>query len=703
MRFLLLLILPTLALAAEPVSFDRTVAPILAGRCLDCHTGADAKGGLDLSTAKGLAKGEAVVAGKPSESSLWKRIDSDEMPPKHPLPANERKVLKDWIEAGAKWGSDPIDPYRFGTEQRAGYDWWSLQPLVTPKPPESNVHPIDAFVRAKLAGKKLSPSPAADRRTLIRRVTFDLIGLPPTPTEIDRFVEDNSPEAYAKLVDRLLASPHFGERWARHWLDVARFSESDGFEYDRMRPNAWYYRDWVIQALNADMPYDRFAQLQIAGDVLAPNDADAIIATGFLVGGPHDSLLPTGDALRQIMRQDELEEIVGTVGQTFLGITVHCARCHDHKFDPVWQSDYYRMASALSGIRRGERPLPQTTTFGTDRSKPPPGSKVFAVTPKAPEPTYRLKRGNPAEKAELVSAGGLSAIAGNDFGLKPDAPEAERRKALAAWIASERNPLFARTMVNRVWLHHFGRGLVDTPNDLGFSGGAPSHRELLDWLAAEFVAKKWSLKELHRLIVLGDTYRQASAPRPEATTVDAENKLLWRYSPRRLEAEALRDATLAIAGQLDPAVGGQGYFDVRPFFHKGSQFYEKLDPVGPVFNRRSIYRRGARGGRNPLLDTFDCPDPSTTTPKRSSVTTPLQALSLMNNAFVLRMADHMAERLKKDAGEKVDDQIQLGFRLVYGRPAKEAEIAASREAVAKAGLASFCRALLNSNGFLYVH
>lgn len=976
---ILLLLLPSVGPAANPVDFDRAIAPILAGRCLECHSGAAAKGKLDLSAQKGFAKGgesgPAVAPGKPDDSLLWQRVDALEMPPKHPLPAPERQLLKSWIEQGARWGSDPIDPYRFTTATRAGHDWWSLQPLARPIPPKGDANPIDRFVQARLVEKKLQPSPPTDRRTLIRRLSFDLIGLPPTPADIEQFVKDRAPDAYLRLVDRLLASPHYGERWARHWLDVARFGESDGFEYDRMRPNSWRYRDWVIQALNADMPYNRFAQLQIAGDVLEPTNPDAITATSFLVCGPHDGLLPAGDIMRQIMRQDELEDLVGTVGQTFLGMTVNCARCHDHKFDPVRQADYYRLASALSGVRRGDRSLslkipqeltrnievlrkqlaaieepvrerirqsrgvgsggkarapkpfaswdfsgdlrdttgslhgkamgaarvsggalrldggsyvvtptlpisiqaktfeawvkldnleqrgggvigiqspdggvfdalvfgekepgrwlagsdnyrrtqnfeapPETeakdrfvhiaVTYANDgtitgyregapygksfridrvmnfykggefqvvfglRHAPPGGSRLlkgsilranlydralspeeialsakgqdfvskadlaaalspeerdtrrrlalelskaesrqadirdaraFAVTPQQPPVTHCLKRGNPQDRAQIVSAGGISGLKGSDFALKPDAPEAERRRKLAEWITSEGNPLFARVMVNRVWQYHFGRGLVETPNDLGFNGGQPSHPELLDWLATEFIARKWSIKELHRLIVTSATYMQASALRPEAAAIDADNRFLWRFSPFRLDAEALRDATLASAGQLNPAVGGPSYMDVRPYFFRGSQFYEPLDPVGPEFNRRSLYRMGARGGRNPMLDTFDCPDPSAAAPKRSTTTTPQQALSLMNNSFTLRMADAFAERLKREGGPDLDGQIELGFLLAYGRPAKEAELAASRETVAKHGLAPYCRALLNTNGFLYVH
>ncbi|MFO0937356.1 MAG: DUF1553 domain-containing protein [Gemmataceae bacterium] len=960
------------------LDFDRTVAPLLAERCLDCHTGAEGKGKLDLSTKAGITKGgkggPAVVARNLADSLLWQRIDADEMPPKHPLPANERAVLKRWIEQGAKWGTDPIDPHRMTTSNRAGTDWWSLQPLTKPTPPRKIGHPIDAFVDQVLDVKHLTRSAPADRRTFIRRVTFDLIGLPPTREEIQNYLSDTSPDADRKLVDRLLASPHYGERWARHWLDVAHFGESDGYEFDKMRPNAWRFRDWVIRALNNDMPFDQFAKWQIAGDVLAPNNADAIVATGFLVGGAHDSLLPAGDVMKQIMRQDELEDLVGIVGQSFLGVTIHCARCHDHKFDPIRQTDYYRLASSLAGVQRGDRTIPleapadllkrieQTTrdllalenpirdriladrasgakakpvaprpisswdfsqslrdtvgelhgtAFGQARivdgalkldgksyvqTRPltksinektfeawvkldkleqrgggvigiqqPDGNvfdclvygerepgrwmagsegftrtvdfqaypeqeanrkfvhvaitydakgmitgyregkpygksfrieaakpfdagrflvqfgvrhtpaddfrtlkgsilranlydralsaeeiaisagaasfitetelsaamtpaqrsdrarwirerdesearireyrdaKSFAITPQKPGVTHRLKRGNPGEKAEVVSAGGIAVLPGFEFGLPAEAKEADRRIHLANWIASEKNPLFARTIVNRVWQYHFGRGLVETPNDLGFSGGKPSHPELLDWLANELIARRWSLKQLHRIIVTSETYRQASLPNAKAVAIDADNRLLWRYSPHRLEAEALRDATLSVSGQLNPAVGGKGYMDVRPFIFRTSQFYELLDVDSPEFNRRSVYRMCARGGKNPLLETFDCPDTATTTPKRASTTTPLQALSLMNNSFTLRMADHFADRLQREAGKNPDDQIRLAFELAYGRTVKDSELAASREVVSTRGLSTFCRALLNTNGFLYVH
>ena len=347
------------SIEAAPPDFDRQIAPILAARCLDCHSGAKPKGKLDLSRKAG---GAAVIdAGKPASSLLWQRIEAGEMPPKKPLPESERKLLKEWIESGAAWGADPIDPFRYTTSSRAGRDWWALQPVRRSAVPEignTNVrNELDRFIVAKLVEKGLAPSLEADRRTLIRRVYFDLIGLPPTPEQVVAFVNDNDANAYEKVVDQLLASPHYGERWARHWLDVVRYGETDGFERNTQRPNAYQYRDWVIRALNADLPYDRFARLQLAGDILEPDNPDAVRATGFLVAGVHNTVLGN-DRMRAVARQDELEDIVGSVAQTFLGMTVNCARCHDHKFDPISQTDFYRLASALGGVGFGERALP---------------------------------------------------------------------------------------------------------------------------------------------------------------------------------------------------------------------------------------------------------------------------------------------------------------------------------------------------------
>jgi hypothetical protein len=974
------------ASADDGPDFDREVAPLLASRCLDCHSGPEPKGGLDLSMARTAAKGgdsgeAAIVAGKLDDSLLWQRIAADDMPPKRPLPVGEKATLKAWIAAGARWGTDPIDPFRFTSASRAGYDWWSLQPLARPKVPTIPNrqfpirNPIDAFVLQALEANQLAPSPPADRRTLLRRLYFDLIGLPPSPEEIEKVLGSDWEKEYGAVASRLLASSHYGERWARHWLDVAHFGESDGYEYDRMRPHAWHYRDWVIRAINSDMPFDKFARLQIAGDVLPAGGDEGIIATGFLVSGAHDFLLPKGEAQRMVMRQDELEDIVSLVGQTFLGLTVHCARCHDHKFDPIRQTDYYRLSSALSGVKRGNRdtplqpptelvqahdaverelaaivgaaqeairanrqaaaakrpeppepmarwefnenlndsvgnlhaklqgkarlaggalvldgkdsyaatvPLekdlsektleawvrldgldqrgggvigvqtldgnvfdsivfgekqPRRWIAGSDffkRTRPleqvpdeshaeerfvhvavvyhadrriaayydgqlygepyqadglvqfaagksqvifglrhgPPGGnkmlagkidraalydralspdeiaasagamrthitedeidaalddpkrarrqhlarelarlsaeinvyrdrKTFAVTPEEPPVVHLLVRGNPQQKGAVVAPAGIAVLPGADFELEPDATDAKRRAKLAEWIANEKNPLFARTIVNRLWHYHFGRGLVETPSDLGFNGGQPTHRELLDWLACELIAQNWSLKELHKLIVTSATYQQASRPRVEGLAIDADNRLLWRFSPRRLEAEAVRDAMLAVSGQFNAKLGGPSVMDFRPFEYKSTQYYEPIDPVGPEFNRRSIYRMWARGGKSPLLDTFDCPDPSTTTPKRGTTTTPLQALALLNNSFTLRMADHFAQRLQGERPSQAE-QIELAFEWTYGRPPTSDELRVSSSFASRHGMPAFCRVLLNSNGFLYV-
>ena len=352
--------------ATQARRFDESIAPLLAGRCLECHNSSDKKGGLDLTTAAaaqaGGDSGTAMIAGKPTESYLWERIAADEMPPKKSLDAAEKELIKNWIAAGAAWGTSPIDRFRFTTSTRAGYDWWSLEPLKAyPIPAVRNESwlrgSIDRFVLAKLEAVGLAPSVEADRRTLLRRMAFDLTGLPPTPEDVAAFVADPDPLAYEKWADRLLASPHYGEHWAQHWLDVARFGESNGFEYDEPRRSAWPYRDWVIDALNRDLPYDEFARQQLAGDVLSPGDSEAIKATGFLVAGAYDTAGQNQQsaAMKAVVRQDELEDLVGTPCQTFLALTVNCGRCHDHKFDPVRQQEYYQLTSAFGGVRHGER------------------------------------------------------------------------------------------------------------------------------------------------------------------------------------------------------------------------------------------------------------------------------------------------------------------------------------------------------------
>jgi hypothetical protein len=773
--------------AEVPPDFDRDVAPLFAGRCFDCHNPTDHKGGLDLtrkSTAMaGGDEGAVIVPGKPDESALWKQVSTNEMPPKHPLAAAEKEILRRWIAGGAAWGSDPIDPFRFTTAKRAGRDWWSLQPVKRPEAPavaEKNWtrNPIDAFILQRLAAEKLTPSPEADRRTLIRRLTVDLTGLPPTPEAVDAFIKDKRPDAYERLVDQLLASPDYGVRAARQWLDLARFGESHGFERDQVRPNAWRYRDWVVDALNADMPYDRFARMQLAGDIFAPGTAEGIAATGFLVAGAYDDVGNTQQsaAMRVVVRQDELEDLTSVVGQTFLGLTVNCARCHDHKFDPISQREYYQLSAALAGVKHGERDLPAPATapsaeqsafiaaaesrvkqidtelatleanlqeqlatvlklsrhpivreFVTAASLAPDArehraairnevaclrriiarsraGKTYACVPLArPGLTNVLLRGNPTKPADVVSPAGIAALTGAsaDFGLPPDAPEADRRRKLADWVTDPANPLFARVIVNRLWQSHFGAGLLDTPSDFGFNGGRPTHPELLDWLASELPARGWSMKQIHRLIVTSATYRQASLPRPEAMQIDASNRLLWRMSPRRIEGEMLRDAILSVAGELNPQLGGPGFEDYYTFT-SNSTFYEFRDFDGPTFNRRSLYRTWIRSGRSPLLDVFDCPDPSTKTPRRAVTTTPLQALSLMNNSMVLRMSDRLAQRAKREAGENVAKQIGRIYELTLCRSPVADELQDGLAFVEKHGLGAFCRVMLNSSEFVCV-
>ncbi len=724
------------------LDFDRVVAPILVDHCLDCHSGEEPKGGLDLAVAdsalSGGDSGAAIVPGDLDASGLWQRVDSGEMPPKQSLSISERQTLRDWITRGATWGTSPIDPFRVTTKNRAGSDWWALLPItrgvvptvtnVDPSRPVRN--PIDAFVQQRLQQSGLTPSAEASPRVLIRRLTFDLLGLPPAPEDVLRFenaVRTDGDAALNELVDQLLGSRHFGERWARHWLDVVRFGESQGFERDKLRDDSWYYRDWVIHALNEDMPYDEFVRQQIAGDILYPDDANAITATGFLVAGPWDEVGQSQRSvvMKAVVRQDEIEDYVGTIGQTFLGLTVNCARCHDHKFDPIRQKEYYQLAAAVGGVHHGSRNVSppegnkRTSQIDTPiQSAPDGGDKielvaanrllqkahsVYAVKPSTAETAYVLDRGNPANRGEQVTAGGVAAIAGldSDFKLAADSSDADRRRKLAEWITDRRNPLFARVIVNRLWHYHFGSGLVPTPNDFGFNGGRPSHPHLLDWLAAELIDSGWSLKHVHRLIVTSATYRQSSRFRGDCGSVDADNRLLWRKSPMRLEAEALRDSILSVSGQLNRQYGGPPYRDFTTAVNN-SQFYTMTDPDDPDVYRRTVYRTWIRSGRNHLLDAFDCPDPSTTAPQRAVTTTPIQALALMNNSFVLRMSDRFAQRVSNEVGNDPRSQADRVCQLAYGRSPSGSESERLGRFVSEQGLSALCRVVLNSNEFIHV-
>ena len=896
---------------------------ILAKRCGGCHNSQAKAGGLDLSTlvnAKfGGSKGPALHPGQAEESLLYRRVREGSMPPAAKLPLAEQEALRQWIDDGAKW-----DKTINLANRRAGYDWWSLQPLR--KLPADT---IDSLVLSKLAEKKLTASPRADRRTLIRRATFDLLGLPPTPAEIESFIKDPNTDAYEKLIDRLLASPHYGERWGRHWLDVARFGESNGYEQNHLRPRAWHYRDYVIRSFNQDKPFSQMVREQLAGDQLAPGNPDIEAATGFLVAGVHDTVGIQNLDGEMLKRANDLDDIITATAAGFLGLTVNCARCHDHKFDPIEQADYYRLAAVLSGVQHGERALatsaekeklekplneleanrkslestiadfvkdltpriseakpsieaaarPPVAREGTEEKFPPleakyvrmnieasagggiaqldeleifsgqrnvalasSGATVAAISrvsgegkshyppsfvidgkyaerwfadtkssqltvtfakperidrilfskdrplgddrtvngvptlytfeasldgktwrniadstgrlpyspkerdeffllsvlspqekqqwddwqskltkikseiasaPKVPlsyigtftqpkEPAYLHKGGNPSNRGPDIAPGGLATLSKllPGFTLDINAPEGERRLALANWIVDERNALTARVLANRVWHYHFGRALAGTPSDLGKNGEPPSNPELLDLLAQRIHSYGWKLKPLHREIMLSKTYKQSSEINQANAAIDADAAFLWRFPPRRLEAEAIRDSVLAVSGKLNTTLGGPG-FQLYQYTVDNVATYLPKEIHEPETFRRTVYHQSPRSVRIDVLGAYDCPDPSLPEPKRVVTTTALQALSLLNNSFLMEQSNYLAERLQKEQ-RTATTQIENAFQLTFGRSPSTVELEAALKLVQQHGLAIFCRAMLNANEFIYV-
>ena len=792
---------------------------------------------------------------------------------------------------------------------------WSLKPVRRPVPPalgqaQRPANAVDSFVFAKLAKGGLAPSRLAGRPVLIRRLHLVMLGMHPSPGEVAAFVNDPQPDAWERLVDRVLDDPRLGERWAQHWLDVIRYAETHGFETNQERPNAWPFRDWVVDALNHDLPYDQFVRGQLAGDALGSSTG-----TGFLVAGPYDLVKSQDINLTLMQRQNELDGMINTTGTTFLGLTLGCARCHDHKFDPVTQRDYYSLQAIFAGVNHAERmidqkrdpalameqaalesrvdsakkeltlleagiprfkppvntrgneevfePVParfirfniaranraepcvdeleifaegknvalasagaratasgvyldgsnpihqlalvndgrygnsrswiansstnawvqielakpatigrikwardregryndrlaveytfevatepgQWRTVASSADRPPTGDgtqtkleyllahlkgeeatkvrqlakclagdeqrlgeihaamrrTVYAGTFRQPEVTHVLHRGDPLAKRDEVGPDGIGAL-GGALGLAPNAPEQQRRLKLAQWITTPDNPLTARVIVNRVWKHHFGTGLAATLNDLGVNGVRPTHPELLDWLAAELVSSGWSLKRIHRLILTSRAWRQSSQPRKEALAVDGGSRFLWRFPPRRLEAEVIRDNILLATGTLDSRMGGPGFSGFRVEAENVRHYHPK-ESYGPADWRRMLYMTKVRQEREPTFGVFDCPDFNQTVPNRSRSTTPLQSLSLLNSPFVLQQAGLLAKRLRHESGTDSRAQVARACQLALGREPTREELADASGLVAEHTLEAFCRALFNANEFLFL-
>jgi cytochrome c553 len=722
---LLAFFMTSTAWAADPPfsveRFEKEIRPLLLTHCTSCHDGKKKKGGLDLTTRIGLLRGgdggPAIHPGDPGKSQLIDAVKYDgdlKMPPKGKLKAHEIASLESWVKGNAPWPeSTASETKRSGSgitdEQR---QFWSFRPI----PEFDRQKSIDGFIDRKLMEARLKRSSPADKRTLLRRVTFDLIGLPPTPAELAAFEADAGDSAYDRVVDRLLASPHYGERWARHWLDVARYADTNGMDENTGFQNAWKYRDYVVRSWNADKPFDQFVREQIAGDLLAYTSdeqrRDHLTATGFLVIGP--KLLAEPD--KQKMVTDIVDEQLDTTAKAFLGLTVGCARCHDHKFDPIPTKDYYAIAGIFASTKTmqtlatvakvGERPLTgehelakaeahQKRVDAADKlaqkvrhanngrifiafgggagqqaaaaklndnvqnlkRSAPPVPMALAVTDEAKPTDWKVHvRGNHLTLGEPAPRGGLQVVP-----HRMDPISGSGRLQFADWIASPANPLTARVIANRVWQHHFGEGLVRSPDNFGKLGDRPTHPELLDWLAGSLIHDGWSLKKLHKRIVTSQTYRQANGPNPDA---DPENRLLSHFPRRRLDAESIRDGMLAISGQLDRTIGGS------LFVGGNFEYVREHNYDSP---RRSLYLPLIRNNVFDFFQTFDFPEPNVTNGKRSTTTVAPQALYLLNNPFVAAQAKAFAERII-DKHRDVEDRIRSAIQTVYLRVATDADL-----------------------------
>jgi hypothetical protein len=687
--------------------FEKKIRPVLVERCYKCHSTSAKKvrGGLLLDSRDAVQKGgdggPVVVPGNPAESRLLKALRYDElkMPPDGKLSDRIIGDFESWIKEGA------VDPRSTNSSTagasvptpridfEAAKQFWAFQ-----KPKQHNAaavrnekwpnRSIDRFILARLESSGRQPNPPADRRTWIRRVSFDLIGLPPIWEETEAFVHDAAPDAKEKVVQHLLASPHYGERWARVWLDVARYAEDQahivGNDQSLTYPNAYLYRDWVIRSLNADLPYDRFIALQLAADLIEPTDPANDPALGFLGLGPKYY-----DRKRLEVMAEEWEDRVDVVGRGLLGLTVACARCHDHKYDPIPTEDYYGLAGVFASTRMYNRPFDAKREKKPDGEAKQPKDALHIVCEGKPADMNVFVRGDVNSKGPVVPRHFLRVLCA---GEPATYTQGSGRLGLAQSIASRDNPLTARVIVNRVWGQFFGRPLVGTPSNFGALGERPTHPELLDDLAVRFMDAGWSLKWLQREIVLSAAYGQSSLADDRQTIVDPENRLIGRMNRRRLSVEAWRDAVLAATGRLDAAVGGPS-----------------VDPTDALQHRRTVYSRISRLSLNPLLALFDFPDPNIHADRRVETTTPLQKLFVMNNPFMVRHAKALAERLTAASGNShmADEQfIQSAYQILYGRPAEAAEIRLGLEFLQagdpNARRKQYAQVLLAANEMLYL-
>ncbi len=761
------ILLAAQAIAQQKPDFTQDIQPLLKTRCLGCHGPKLQMHGLRLDRKAAAFKGgesgvPAVVPGNSAQSLLIKYVSANSdvvMPPSGPrLTSDQIALLRTWIDQGALWPDDESS-----TTELKRSNHWAFQPIKRPAVPAVNSewikNPIDAFILDKLQQNHMKPAPPADARALLRRVYLDLTGLPPTLEEQNRPLD----------VDELLARPTYGERWARHWLDLARFAETNGYERDATKPNAWRYRDYVINVFNNDKPFNRFVLEQLAGDELPGANAETFTALGYYRLGPWDD----EPADPETDRFDQLDDIVSTTSQVFLGLTLGCARCHNHKFEPLTARDYYSMVAIFNGLQRPrkgrtELDLPAGTwqevaaaserdrrIYACERrieeirepvrkklaaagtAKVEPEKVTEALTPEAKreiaanqeridelrqswanvQRAYYLNEPNPQPPRTFLLVRGKAAQPGPEvppavpeiLGKQPAFPQPERtslrRLTLAQWLVSPENPLTARVIVNRVWQHHFGEGLVRTPSDFGVMGEKPTHPELLDWLATWFMDNGWSIKKLHRLILASNTYRMSKQWNSVYGEQDPEDRLLWRMPYQRLEVEAIRDSALAASGQLNPKMFGPSmYPHIPPAAMEGSSDPDKIwkESDEHEASRRTIYAFIKRSMVVPMLEVMDLCDSSRTSAKRQNTSVATQALTLFNGDFVNRQSQHLADRLRKEAADDPARQIDLAYRLTLARPPKPAETTAMLDFLKREPLEQMCRVIFNLNEFAYV-